>query len=171
MFPWWWAGCILPCMSNCDFTKRKILLFVRFISRAWSKTTVTPLLTHWSYCSLALSHRYIPQWYILRFEWIRMCALIYNVRTQMPWHLYSECVLLSIFESYRGEAQKYTTTTFMCQRYNIVLVDLPTLLIPEWITFLIAETLWLIAITCGPYESSAFGEMPCHPVRRCPDAR
>ena len=28
------------------------------ISMALCKTAVTPLLTHWSYCSLALSHRY-----------------------------------------------------------------------------------------------------------------
>ena len=29
-----------------------------FISMAQRKTAVTPLLTHWSYCSLALSHQY-----------------------------------------------------------------------------------------------------------------
>ena len=29
------------------------------ISMAQSKTAVTPLLMHWSYCSLALSHPYI----------------------------------------------------------------------------------------------------------------
>ena len=30
------------------------------ISKAWCKTTAFPLLTHWEYCSLALSHRYVP---------------------------------------------------------------------------------------------------------------
>ena len=64
------------------------LLFV-FISPSWwrsteqlismtqCKTAVTPLLMHWSYCSLVLSHRYSPtvcpalprlhQWYAQRF--------------------------------------------------------------------------------------------------------
>ena len=31
---------------------------VSHILMTWCKTAVTPLLTHWSYCSLALSHRY-----------------------------------------------------------------------------------------------------------------
>ena len=39
------------------------------ISMAWCKTAVTPLLTHWSYCSLARSHRYVYRWYPLPFHW------------------------------------------------------------------------------------------------------
>ena len=39
------------CIVNVYFT---------YISMAQCKTVVTPLLTHWSYCSLALSHRYTP---------------------------------------------------------------------------------------------------------------
>ena len=35
-----------------------IHVHIRIISKAWCKTAVIPLLTHWSYCSLALSHRY-----------------------------------------------------------------------------------------------------------------
>ena len=31
---------------------------VHIISMAYRKTAVTPLITHWSYCSLALSHRF-----------------------------------------------------------------------------------------------------------------
>ena len=34
-----------------------------YISMAQCKTAVTPLLTHWSYCSLALSHRFNPHTY------------------------------------------------------------------------------------------------------------
>ena len=30
-------------------------------SKAWRKTAVTPLLTHWSYCSLVLSHRLMAE--------------------------------------------------------------------------------------------------------------
>ena len=37
---------------------RNINIHLCFISMAWCKTAVTPLLMHWSYCSLALSHRY-----------------------------------------------------------------------------------------------------------------
>ena len=32
----------------------------------WCKTTVTPLLMHWSYCSLALSHWYITKIYQIK---------------------------------------------------------------------------------------------------------
>ena len=35
-----------------------IWLTTVFLSMAQRKTAVTPLLTHWSYCSLTLSHRY-----------------------------------------------------------------------------------------------------------------
>ena len=34
--------------------------FAKIITMAWHKTAVTPLLKHWGYCSLALSHRYAP---------------------------------------------------------------------------------------------------------------
>ena len=37
-----------------------------YISMAKCKTALTPLLTHWSYCSLALSHRYA--WFNLHEE-------------------------------------------------------------------------------------------------------
>ena len=42
-------ACIDPC--HAQFNLGNILM-------ASCKTAVTPLLTHWSYCSLALSHRY-----------------------------------------------------------------------------------------------------------------
>ena len=29
------------------------------ISMVWRQTALTPLLTHWSYCNLALSHRHV----------------------------------------------------------------------------------------------------------------
>ena len=44
------------------FKKLRIYTLVRnggIISMAWCKTAVTPLLTHWSYCNLALSHRFV----------------------------------------------------------------------------------------------------------------
>ena len=34
-------------------------IYMPIISMAWCNTAVTPFLTHWSYCSLALSHRYM----------------------------------------------------------------------------------------------------------------
>ena len=40
---------------NCIYEKVKWRL--NYWSIAYCKTAVTPLLTHWSYCSLALSHR------------------------------------------------------------------------------------------------------------------
>ena len=43
------------------------------ISMAKCKTAVTPLLTHWSYCSLALSHRFVDLWNVKRtvpFQWM-----------------------------------------------------------------------------------------------------
>ena len=36
----------------------KSVIYSYFISMAWCKTVVSPLLTHWRYCSLALNHRY-----------------------------------------------------------------------------------------------------------------
>ena len=40
--------------SNCE----RDLVICHNICMAYCKTAVTPLLSHWSYCSLALSHRY-----------------------------------------------------------------------------------------------------------------
>ena len=40
--------------------------YLKFISMALCKTAATPLLTHWSYCSLALSHRYDLIGYLIR---------------------------------------------------------------------------------------------------------
>ena len=46
------------------------------LSIAWRKTAVTPLLTHWSYCSLAPS----PQcMYYLALGWARCCLLWVHV--------------------------------------------------------------------------------------------
>ena len=39
-----------------QFTTNQIPIIKWIISMAWCKTAVTPLLTHWSYCRLALSH-------------------------------------------------------------------------------------------------------------------
>ena len=36
---------------------------------AWCKTAVTPLLTHWSYCSLALSHRSDGHYWGYSLQW------------------------------------------------------------------------------------------------------
>ena len=44
---------------------KQVWLTVRRISMAWCKTAVTPLLTHWSYCSLALNYRYVEVVYFL----------------------------------------------------------------------------------------------------------
>ena len=40
------------------YTQNQTWILHNIISMASCKTAVTPLLTHWSYCSLALSHRY-----------------------------------------------------------------------------------------------------------------
>ena len=49
--------------------KLKVYQLISLISQrilmAWRKTTVTPLLMHWSYCNLALSPRY-KLWWISR---------------------------------------------------------------------------------------------------------
>ena len=47
---------INPFLTRTKHNKAQI---INIISMAWCKTAVTPLLTHWSYCSLALSHRYV----------------------------------------------------------------------------------------------------------------
>ena len=44
----------LQCISNGVIT---LYHQVMHIWLAWHKTVVTPLLTHWSYCSVALSHQ------------------------------------------------------------------------------------------------------------------
>ena len=40
-------------------TRDRVLRRFAYISMAWCKTAVSPLLTHWRYCSLALSPRYV----------------------------------------------------------------------------------------------------------------
>ena len=40
--------------------EKRTNVFKETISMAWCKTAVTPLLTHWSYFSLALNHRLVP---------------------------------------------------------------------------------------------------------------
>ena len=44
-----------------DYTFQQIRLVQDCISVAQCKTAVTPLLTHWSHCSLALSYSYIQR--------------------------------------------------------------------------------------------------------------
>ena len=44
---------------SCDLYALKGTREISHVSMAQRKTAVTPLLTHWSYCSIALSHRYI----------------------------------------------------------------------------------------------------------------
>ena len=66
---------------------------ITFISMAWRKTAVTPLLTHWTYCTLALSYRYrVPspgQWplengYYFHWLWVHS-ALQFWLSFSYPW--------------------------------------------------------------------------------------
>ena len=60
----------------CRGSRHTSYLETIHISMAWCKTAVTPLLTHWSYCSLAPSHRYIIQ---------KCCAWIHVLDTAIPY--------------------------------------------------------------------------------------
>ena len=56
-----WLGEASFCLFQISFDSRNRYPHLRhLIMMAESKTAVTPLLMHWSYCSLALSHRYVP---------------------------------------------------------------------------------------------------------------
>ena len=72
----------VPIWEKMALTTARQFICVTPISMAWSKTTITPLLTHWSYCSLALSHRYIPCY----FYYGSLSFMIFNV-----WHKTSDC--------------------------------------------------------------------------------
>ena len=60
----------------------KILPYIK--SMAQCRTAVTPLLTHWSYCSLALNHRYIS------------CLLVKSIEVPNDWcgHISKEMAVL-----------------------------------------------------------------------------
>ena len=68
------------------------------ISMAQCKTAVTPLLTHWSYCSLALSHPYMqqailfetPQWGSISLTLLLSSPTIKPIKslTHQDWHAY-----------------------------------------------------------------------------------
>ena len=59
-------------LSRCYSMAHKVVPLVLFsntslkqfiiISMAWCRTAITPLLTHWSYCSLALTQRCTGSW-------------------------------------------------------------------------------------------------------------
>ena len=71
-------------------------------SMAYCKTTVTPLLTHWSYCSLALSHRHIPvAWCWNPQKWIpshRNSLLLYLLQKNISskWIYFYFCLLMNV---------------------------------------------------------------------------
>ena len=85
-------------LCNCQL-KRKgpglkgggiVEFFLNFekISMAWCKTAVTPLLMHWSYCSLALSHRCMVEMkYLLK----RECPVM-KISPKMMMTLLCPCV-------------------------------------------------------------------------------
>ena len=55
-----------------------------YISTAWCKTTVYPLLMHWRYYSLALNHRYVTAFsHWLRPELVNLTALRFLIRNKI----------------------------------------------------------------------------------------
>ena len=76
----WWSFCsrLISLDVNVRFFK---LIYQYHISMAKCKTAVTPLLTHWSYCSLALSHRYHVE------EMTRPWGATINLRRTIGWIL------------------------------------------------------------------------------------
>ena len=60
-----------PCHNSCTVMTCKfatLLHLQNHNSMVWCKTAVTPLLTHWSYCSLALNHQIIAKKILKRFQ-------------------------------------------------------------------------------------------------------
>ena len=55
----WYSSKVCLQMIRCSLLCYTHFCCGQIISMAYCKTTVTPLLTHWSYCSLTLSHRYV----------------------------------------------------------------------------------------------------------------
>ena len=79
---WWWSW-----NGLCSIAGDRVLLHksVQFILMSWCKTAVTPLLMHWSYCSLALSHWHedwapVDEIYgYLIFRWVKVTWLNYRI--------------------------------------------------------------------------------------------
>ena len=72
-------------LKKCQFI-HLFHIYNSAISISQCKPAVTPLLTHWSYCSLALNHRY-HNWFYL------------SVWTDMVWHeSYTPCIHTEFFE-------------------------------------------------------------------------
>ena len=79
-----WLECCMFLLAWYDWTLTTIYKHVpapsegsQYTSMAWRKTAVTPLLSHWSYCRLALNHRD---------DWCRHC--------DSPFHGWPTCDLL-----------------------------------------------------------------------------
>ena len=58
----------------------------RDLLMAQPKTAVTPLLTHWSYCSLALSHRYM---HMIKPKWLEQHQPLWNHAWDCFLHMFS----------------------------------------------------------------------------------
>ena len=78
------------CCPHCNDLRRSPYVVVmasstscsvnpRYVSMAWCKTAVTPLLMRWSYCSLALSHRYVNIWSHFVKEWITITVSQFTI--------------------------------------------------------------------------------------------
>ena len=93
IFLYWYGECVhySDCLQYVPGDSHTIVVslsgfegfLLRIISMAQYKTAVTPLLTHWSYCSLALSHRSaVPveeSWII----WIKLDWSISNLKVRL----------------------------------------------------------------------------------------
>ena len=95
---WWPGACVAPgdlqqwwligwsSISKYDKHNESLFNGCNVISMAYWKTAVTPLLTHWSYCSLAISHQYVHcrQWGRDKFE-----------HAPSQWEKTSQCNIIS----------------------------------------------------------------------------
>ena len=100
-----WAISLVGCPHHNGLLITAIFSKLITISMAQCKTVVSPLITHWRYHSLALSHRSMPHSLPMRVSygmWFRSCksALCWNLVVSVLcelWCYYRACVLPALY--------------------------------------------------------------------------
>ena len=98
----------------------------RCISIAQCKTAVTPLLMHWSYCSLVLSHRYVlaacyntSYFCMLLSQMPMICKIIWKHLKKGKHHLKIPNENRHMHISLPWFSQRWLTETYVCPGYSL----------------------------------------------------
>ena len=97
----------------------------RAILMAQRKTAVTPLQTHWSYCSLALSHRYRSVPYVL------MLWFLHSADIVLPLYIYSCWVSPTYISHSYSRSRLNGNTTRCCDHHSLLAIHWDRQSVPE----------------------------------------